>query len=193
MEERIETVISNQPEIIYATFWERFFALLIDSLVLMPIIIMAVINEITWKDLIIFLILFLITWTYKSFCEYKYGATIGKMVLKLIVVNKYFQKATFKEILLRNIFFIIGDLVSAIAILYIFNSPEFQNATTLKEYFSIPVGREFRSGHSLFDIILYSIEIILLLNDKQRRALHDRIGNTYVIKKTKEITATNIK
>src|SRR5215467_7919823 len=96
----------------YSTFWQRFMAILVDSLVLIPVVIIDTFNKITWKNHSVFILSFLITLTYKPLLESKYGASLGKMALNLKIVNTKYQKAETKNIILRNIFGISGRILT---------------------------------------------------------------------------------
>jgi uncharacterized RDD family membrane protein YckC len=174
--------LKTEPEIVYGTFWFRFFAMMIDTVIMMPFIIAELNNKIRWKSPTIFIIISLLVFLYRPFCEYKYGATLGKMVLKLSVVNDHFEKVNLKQVLLRNIFNIVFTVISLVTTLILFNTQGFENATTLKVLDNLPGEAEFRHSTLWLASILYIVEIVFLLVDKQKRSLHDRIGNTLVIR-----------
>jgi uncharacterized RDD family membrane protein YckC len=168
----------------YATFWERFWALLIDGLVIGVITgLINFYNELYSKSIPLLIIISLIGLVYKPFLEYRYGATVGKMAMKLTVVNYEFQKINIKEALLRNIFEIGVRLYSFILAYAIFMTPGFRDVTMLKEYaqFSKTVSNGYWFS-GIYAVVII-IEIIFLVNDNQKRSLHDRIGETLVIKK----------
>ena len=118
---------------------------------------------------------------YKPFCEYEYGATLGKMALKLKVVNQQFEKANLQEVLLRNVFQIVLTLVGLVTTVIFFNSPEFQEITGFMEYSTKLNANQGSMWVNWVVYILYIVDVIYLLSDKQKRSLHDRIGNTYVV------------
>jgi uncharacterized RDD family membrane protein YckC len=109
----------------FASFKDRAFALLIDGLVLLPVTAVMWFDKSTWKSQSIFIIVALIQLLYKPFCEYKYGATIGKRAMKLLVVNKVFTKAGLQEVVVRNIFNIISGIFFSGITLIVFNTPAF--------------------------------------------------------------------
>jgi uncharacterized RDD family membrane protein YckC len=126
----------------------------------------------------------LIQLLYKPFCEYKYGATIGKRAMKLLVVNKVFTKAGLQEVVVRNIFNIISGIFFSGITLIVFNTPAFAAVKSNAEFVQLQ-NRMFNSNPYLIGYtILLIAEIIFILSDKRRRSLHDRMGGTFVIKQT---------
>ncbi len=185
MEEVYESIFSEgEMPVVYATFWQRLGALIIDGLILSVIIFpLSYYNEITWKSIIFLLAITILTVAYKPFCEYRYGATIGKMALRIGVINTAYQLPSLQQALLRDIFQIIFSVVSLFITILMFCNPQFAGATTLS---AVATLRSRIASTSLFTFILgivYLADGICLLTDAQRRSLHDRMGATYVIKK----------
>src|SRR5205823_4178142 len=96
-----------EADIVFAKFWTRFAAMLIDGIVVIAIVLPATyFNVIQWKAPWIYIITSLLTVVYKPFMEYEYGATLGKMAVGIQVVGHQFQKVTLKEELRRVSFYI---------------------------------------------------------------------------------------
>ena len=90
MEENIlESGIVEQQggEVVFAGFWIRVGAQIVDTLALVPLIALNVTALYTWKQLWLALIVNVVSLCYKPFMEAKYGATLGKMALNLQVVS----------------------------------------------------------------------------------------------------------
>ena len=184
MDQEIDSVLNEfeQTETLYGTFKDRALALLIDSLILLPLAAVEWFNKTTWKSQPLLIIVFFIGLLYKPFCELKYGATPGKMSMKLLVVNKCFLKVDFKEVLVRNIFDIIWRIFFFITTLLIFRNPEFVNVSSNHQFLELQKNLIDMNPYLLVYSLLIIIEIIFLLTDKSKRALHDRMGETFVIK-----------
>lgn len=171
--------------VVYGGFWPRMAAFIIDmvigSIVILPL---SYYNVTTWKNLPLLLFLSSVGFIYKPAMEYKYGATLGKMVLNLTVVNHQFGKANLKEILLRNIFHILGGIITLTQAISIFMDPAFEQVHSFIDY-STMLSQGSQSGsmniQQNISMIIYFADIITLLSDKQKRSLHDRIGKTYVV------------
>jgi uncharacterized RDD family membrane protein YckC len=119
---------------------------------------------------------------YKPIQEYNYGATIGKKFMKLMVVNKDYEKINLKEVLLRNIFDIVWRIFFFVITLIIYKSEGFLNISSNKEFVDFQKDIINLNPYLLLYLFIIIIEIVFILTDKKRRALHDRIGNTFVIK-----------
>ncbi|HTB51598.1 MAG TPA: RDD family protein [Ferruginibacter sp.] len=174
----------DNPEKIYSTFKERLFALFIDGMIVASFTIpLERFNLTEWKSSVILLIYGIIGILYKPFFEWKYGATPGKMALKLVVVDTKFKNIDIKEALFRNIFGIMTKLFTIASTLYFFNLIQFSTVSTMKEYGKF--SRNYISTSQIFAIygVIIIVDMIFLLTDPKKRALHDRIGGTIVIKK----------
>lgn len=176
-----------ERHVTYGGFWPRLGALFLDGLILgLPSMGLSYFNVVNWKSSAILIIISLVGVVYKPFMEFQYGATLGKMALDLRVVNLNFQKASFTEIFLRNIFNMASGIFSLVTSVIIFNSMEFQRLTGYMEFNTLVANQRGSSMVQGIYVLILIIELICVVSDKQKRALHDRIGKTYVIVKTPE-------
>ena len=185
MEDNYEKSIleEEQMHVVYTGFWERFAALFLDGLLLSPLTIINFYNHTHWKSINVLIIATLATIIYKPLLEYLYGATPGKKALSIAVCNTAYEKPNLQEALLRNVFGVGFGLISLIFSIFVFINPQFEEVTTMTDYSNL----ERRIGYSLLFsgliFVIYLIDAIVLLADKQKRSLHDFIGKTYVIKR----------
>lgn len=183
MEVLDQTLIqTNERTVKYGGFWPRLGAMLIDGLILAPFTFGITYYNITsWKSPLLLVLLTLLTVAYKPFLEFTYGATLGKMSLKLKVVNLQYESATLGEILMRNIFHILPSLVTLYFTIDIYNDPEFADVTGFMQYSAF--SQKFTSLQfiSVGSGLLLIVDAIVLLADKYKRSLHDKIGQTCVI------------
>ncbi len=173
----------EELQVRYGTFWPRFWALLVDGLVLAILIPLVTYNKTEWKSMLLLVCSSLIQIAYKPFFEYEYGATPGKMALGLKVVNEEFQRASLQAIVLRNIFGITSGLIAFGMSIYAFTRPEFAQVSNLSEY-------GYLSDQTIAGLIIYAgmaiiffVDLGFLLTSPQSRSLHDLIGKTFIIKK----------
>ena len=178
----ILTDIEGGP-VTYSTFWQRFFALLIDGLVLCPLIFIDTYNKTTWKSFPLLIISSLIALAYKPFMEAGYGATLGKMAMKLTIVNYEFQKAGVRNIILRNIIDIVNRVAVTIVTIITFVNPNFEDVNSLAQYNLLSNAAAYASWVTVGLSLLVLADAIVLLADSRRQALHDKIGQTFVIQK----------
>jgi len=178
-------LVQNETEVKYGGFWLRLGALIIDGLILAPISVgVGYFNGTTWKSLPILIVLSLVTLSYKPLMELVYGATLGKMAFKLKVVNVNFDAPGIREALLRNIFNIVPDVAAIFFSVYMFMDPEFESVTGLMEFYNF--SQKFATKQ-LFDwivLVILLVDMIVLLSDKEKRSLHDKIGGTYVLEQS---------
>ena len=186
MESNLEiTAIETPIKIVYGGFWERFGALFLDGIAYGLIIIpLTWFNLFTWKSQMINVLISIIAICYKPFLEYKWGATLGKLALNLKVVNRDLQKANGIEVLKRNSFFIGNSIFSLIMTCIMFNNPDFQFVTTFSDYMEFSKeNREIISTLiSLMFGILLIVDVCFMIDDVQKKTLHDRFGKTFVIR-----------
>ncbi|OFJ32134.1 RDD family protein [Vibrio cholerae] len=124
----VGTNMNQRVSVIYATFWDRLWASLIDSLVL-SVLILAVIlfifnvldvdvainsRYVDIANLFLSLCITILFWNFKS-------ATPGKMLLKLKVVDEHtLNKLTFKQSIIRYLSYYISLLGFFIGFFWIF-------------------------------------------------------------------------
>ncbi len=173
----------EDTQVNYSTFWQRFFASLIDGLILIPFIVIDTFNKSTWKSLPLFLITFIIALAYKPFLEARYKATLGKMAMKLTIVDVNFDDPAIKNIILRNVFDISSRLIIGITTFITFMAPEFQKINSTAAYTSLSNAMTGATWITLALSLLSLVDAIFLIADPRRRALHDIIGQTFVIQK----------
>jgi uncharacterized RDD family membrane protein YckC len=173
----------EHTQVNYSTFWQRFFAGLIDGLVLLPAVVIDSFNKSTWKSFPLLVLTFLLTLAYKPFLEAKYKATLGKMAMQLTIVDTNFEKPSLKNIILRNIFEIPTRIIIGITTFITFASAEFQNVDSAAAYTTLSNAITGATWITLALSLLSLVDAIFLIADSRRRALHDRIGQTFVIQK----------
>lgn len=171
------------PIVTYGSFWDRVFASIIDGLVLIPISLIDNYNESTFKSVPLLTITTLIGLLYKPFMEAKYYATLGKKAMGLTIITSNFEKPSLKNILLRDIIDLTTRIALAITSFITFFTSEFESIDSAAG-FSVLSNSLTGSLWILLGLsFLTLIDAIFLLTDSKRRALHDRIGQTLVIKK----------
>ena len=163
----------------YTKFWPRVGASLIDRVVVLMITPLALYNALHWQSYLLFTGLTLMQFIYKPFLEYEYGATLGKMVLKMKIVNYQYQKAGLKEIFLRNITVIVESILTLLIGLYKYgyNSVSTESGSYEPAYIIL-------IAVNILLVIFNIVDIIFLATAKDGRSLHDRIGKTFVIRRS---------
>lgn len=178
----ILTDLENEHAI-YGSFKQRALASCIDGLLLSPLLVVDWYNKTGWKSQLLLTAVFMVSLLYKPFFEFWRGATPGKKWMKLLVVNDEHLKVSLQQVLIRNIFDISSRIYYYSITLYIYQRVGFEYINTNTEY--VKFQKEFTdiNLYLLLSAAITVIEIILILSDKKKRALHDRMAGTLVIKK----------
>lgn len=163
----------------YQTFIPRFLALILDSILLLPLFVidqMAAdssfsptvklgVNIATSLFGVLYVILML----------YFFGQTVGKMLMKVKVLDVSEKPLRFIQSVLRN----FPQLISVIVFL-IFGDPEYflQSETEKVEFSKNLIGNSF---YILLMIWGVADIVVFLMNDK-KRALHDYVAGSVVVR-----------
>jgi len=164
---------------VYHTFWPRFFAGFVDSCVLWPATILTVIMDgkphLAVAAVAGVLIGNMTCWCYTVIMQAKYGQTLGKMACRVKVVDaKTGDAITFRQALLRQalpIAAMIGVVGLHIYALWTRQDPSIA----------------YRTGSAYWIIagvptIWLLAEVITMFANERRRALHDYIAGTVVLR-----------
>jgi uncharacterized RDD family membrane protein YckC len=180
-----EEPLFPEADIIFAKFWTRFSAGLIDGIITVIVVLpVTYFNVIQWKIPWIYILTSLFTVIYKPLMEYRYGATLGKMAMGIKVVGYQFQKVTLREVLRRVSFYLVPNIIQEILTLKVYFSRQLDSIQHYRDYNNYIVN----SNPALYilNIIVFVLLIadcITFLSNDQNRSLHDIYAGTYVIEK----------
>lgn len=164
-------------ELKYKTGLKRFWSAIVDGIVFLPLVFVDNwIHQKTGNGTFIFIwaalyniaLLF-----YTIILHYKYGQTIGKWVVGIKVVDvSEARKLTLRQAILRDIFYVIITFAGIIYFCFL----RFQSASKFEalEEFST-----FGNGPIL---IWTMIELITMLTNYKRRAIHDFLAKSVVVR-----------
>jgi uncharacterized RDD family membrane protein YckC len=163
----------------YNTGFKRLAAIIADGLLLLlPVfIVMQVKNAeiFSWVRTIYLLV----PVSYFVFCHYRYGATLGKQLMDIKVVDINTEsKISLWQAILRDSFWILSSLLLF-------------TLTVTANVYDLNINYGWSVWLSNFDNLWALLELTTMLTNRKRRALHDYIAKTVVIK-TIEQTTTNI-
>ena len=159
----------------YLTFWPRFWASFVDSLVVWPLHI--ILDFIQKPDSSVWLLLTVsslrsLLWIiYSIYLHGTYGQTIGKMVTRVKIVDaETHSSISFRHAIMRD----------SVPTLFIIAFTVYQ-----AYYFAIGTMSVPSRGLALFNSIFllwYAVELLTMLTNEKRRALHDFIASTLVVR-----------
>lgn len=163
----------------YRTFWQRFWAGFIDALVLSAVglVSWAVFSPSHPKWIVL-------AWGVISYFSYpgysilmhgRYGKTIGKRVMGVVVLDLSEQRIpTFRQAFLRDIALVISQSVLLINFFRVVVTSGYI------EHIDDKMGW-FGDVLSWAGLIWFLLEVVTMLANEKRRALHDRIAQTVVV------------
>ncbi len=172
---------SDIKESVYAGFELRAEALIMDSLIYLPIFALCLVLNKIEKSYLIYTSIFSFGFYvfYNVFLVYRFEGTPGKRKFKIKIKKKNGQRIGVKEALLREI--VSLTLIGVLRYAYVVTALkmpdieyDYQTFNSLKPFWYSFVDWTYN--------IWIMGEIIVLLLNKRKRALHDYIGGTVVIK-----------
>lgn len=174
----------------YKTFWARLWASWTDGLVLMPAALLfaylldpktSLWETVRWLAVIVSVLSNVYSWFYSIFMHGRWGQTVGKMVTRVKVVDaKTEEPITYRKAFLRD----------AVPILLVFplHAHSLYQLITGAEYqgFQSDLDLSAQAGGSVWTAFIVWIwcfaEIVTMLTNDKRRALHDFIAGTVVVR-----------
>ncbi len=169
-------------ELKYKTFWRRFWAGVIDGFVFLPLSFLHswVFASITAKGVLAiwFIISSFSYLAYSVLMHGNFGQTLGKMVTRVKVLDLSESKLSMFQALLRD----------SVAIAFVAIQTAFYLPTILKGVNPYEV-RELSLWSWILSYTLsiwFLAELVTMLTNKKRRAIHDFIARSVVIRLRKE-------
>lgn len=173
----------------YRTFWPRFWAALLDGAALAPIVWL---EQLIWNNTTSAfalgswaLLAQIIYFFYYIGFLYKYGQTPGKMAMGVLVLDYKNQKLSFTQAILRNIVLV---LLAPVTLVIVYNN--------------LAEGNIANRGLGDLESMLWIgvvmmiwgvLEMITMLFNKKRRAIHDYIAGTVVVRQPIETRLNSFK
>jgi uncharacterized RDD family membrane protein YckC len=173
---------------LYAGFWTRLGAMFLDILFLMPIIlIMYYLNSLSVNMYIYTIVPNLLfgLW-YNIYLVKKYGGTPGKLVAGIKIIRIDGADIEWKEAILRHIVLFALTIFCSVMMIYCLlkaDETTYMNLGWLgqaKYLMSLSPGF-FLLYSWISNIWIYS-EFIVLLTNKRKRAIHDYIAGTVIVR-----------
>lgn len=180
------------PDQKYRTFWPRFWAGITDVLVLLPLALIAQYiltfddsfwDTARWLYVVVFILNYTYQWVYSVYMHGRFGQTVGKMSTRVRVVDvKTEGPITFRHALLRDS---VPILISVFLLLYgsyrlITGLPVSESITRISSDSSVATTGEI--WMALIVYVWWFAEIVTMLTNDRRRAIHDFIAGTVVIR-----------
>lgn len=170
----------------YQTFGRRFWAGFLDGLVLWPVFI-ALELLVLYIDLegvykFWFILNSLIPYIYSILMHYKYGQTVGKMATGVKVIDVSEEKSiSFEQAFIRDSVPVLYSLLMVLIFLFYWGGIPSQME-------SYPIGSEMSlftilmAIWGMFGFIWFFAEVITMLTNDKRRAVHDLMAKSVVVR-----------
>ncbi len=177
----------------YAGFWKRFWAMWIDVFAILPIVFIVEWLSGFSREVALLLVIpsAALGWFYNIYFHGRWGATLGKMAVKIKVVDE--DNGTdigFRQALMRfspDALFAVLYLLALMTALHSISSAEYSGLSWLPRHELLQDRLPAGMGvvETLMQIWVWS-ELVVLLFNKRRRAIHDFIAGTVVIHKASQ-------
>ncbi len=187
----------NNVELKYAGFWKRLASILIDAAIFAPVMLLRMwLDSISSNAGIIGVVAYCaIITTYEVWFVAKHGQTPGKMAVGIKIVKVDGSPVAWKEALLRdsvNIGFATVYLIfTCNAIVQIPDAEYVSLSWTARNVRVYELYPSWMGWANTLSNIWVGSEVIVMLFNKKRRALHDFIAGTVVIRMEKRVEASN--
>lgn len=172
----------------YASFWQRLGAHLVDMGILLPLTIgtMVLANEIRLFHVYWFLPSLAFGLFYSVYLVQRFGGTPGKLILKMrIALVDGTPVTTMAAFLRHSVLFVISifsGIVSILAVLSVTDEAFEAMGTTAR----MQVTSDYSPALGWIVVVLVQVwiwsEFITMLLNKRRRAIHDYIAGTVVVR-----------
>ncbi|SEQ66706.1 RDD family protein [Neolewinella agarilytica] len=169
----------------YATFVDRLIARIIDvAIVTLPITLVMLYAIAVLRSMPLALLCVVAEAVYKPAFEINSGQTIGKRLRKIKVVNQKDQgEIDANQGLMRFLPWAAIAFTSVFILIRHFQSPDFADVDSIEAY--LVFSREHVLGENIIIAIINYLplfSVMWIFSDPMRRALHDRLGGTVVVK-----------
>jgi len=180
--EVLDSGLLSDNKNLYAGFWIRVGASIIDMLILIPFYALFAYGVYSQKSLTIALAGLIMVGAYKPIIEAVKSATFGKMAVKIQVVNKDKENISVTDSLVRNSPWIISSLIGILTHIFLFQDSDFLDATGFLEISQLSNESSLASINQIFSL-LFLVIIITVAFTAKKQGLHDMLADTYVIRK----------
>ncbi|MES2238915.1 MAG: RDD family protein [Bacteroidota bacterium] len=180
--------IDGISESIYAGFWARCASLLLDTIIMLPILFLILYLNGLGKNMYFYTLIpnFIFGLWYYIYLTKKYGGTPGKLIAGMKIIKLNGESISWKEAFLRHSVLLVLTLFSIIMMTSCLLSADkivFNSLGWLKrsQYLMSLSPTFFLIYAWVTNIWIYS-EFIVLLTNKRKRAIHDYIAGTVIVK-----------
>jgi uncharacterized RDD family membrane protein YckC len=179
--------MEEEVKIQYVGFWTRILVNIIDIILLIPIIfVYQFIMKLSLesRSVIPITIYYIILYLYLIFMMVRFGGTPGRLILKTKITNVNGEKLSVLQAFLRLITYIPSSIAFIVSIQFVINQINMEGlqGKEIMEFYKLK--KESNIFNSIGSILLL-IDILWILFNKKKRALHDYLAGSFVVYKDK--------
>gem|GEM_PF-266280 len=180
--------IEGISESLYAGFWTRLGSLLLDFIFILPVVFLVLYLNGLGKNIYFYTVIpnLIFSLWYHIYLPKKYGGTPGKLAVGITIIRLDGQPIDWKEAVLRHVVLFSLTILSSIIMttsLLTADEETFTSLTWLQQSQYLmslsPIFFKFYTWTS--NIWIYS-EFVVLLTNKRKRAIHDFIAGTVIVR-----------
>ena len=181
--------LERNGEKVHAGFWPRFGAIWIDLLVMLPFMVLFMYLDSLHRTVKFATVVpsTLIFWSYSIYFHARWGATLGKMATGVRITRLNGSPIGYREALKRfsvdGAFALAGLIAQLIALTHMTDAEFDALAWRERTRHLATLMPEWYKPMTYLQQAWFWGEFVVLLSNKRRRALHDLIAGTVVIKK----------
>ena len=165
-----------------AGFWIRVGAQIVDSLIFIPLGILAFWNIFSLKSTVVLILTTLVGFIYKPFMESYFGATLGKMSCGIKVIDDNGNKLSLPGAYVRYFPFLLSAGITLASQLILFSSPQFQSATSFVEIGQAKQGSFLDPIGTIVNLLIV-VDCVVVAFAFRKRALHDMLAESFCVYK----------
>jgi uncharacterized RDD family membrane protein YckC len=174
-----DEILENIEPIEYVNFFKRILIAIVEfAIMLLPLVLLyraTYFLAVDHQSVLILLSKWIVVLIFNLLLIISCGGTVGKLIFKVRIVDIHGKYPTVFKAIKRNVFWIVSSLMTALK--EIINS----NFSPLNDSLS-----HYSVGINLISTVatlLIIADLLTILKNPKRRALHDYIAGTYVVSK----------
>lgn len=180
--------IDGISESIYAGFWARLGSLLLDTVFMLPVVFLALYLNGFGKNYYFYTFIPLLAFElwYNIYLPKKYGGTPGKLAVGIMIIRLDGQPIDWKESILRYSVLLVLSILNTVMMTSCLLKADDATFNSLgwmqrSQYLVSLSPLFFRVYLWVSNIWVYG-EFFVLLTNKRKRAIHDYIAGTVIVK-----------
>lgn len=188
IEKQTPLQIVGISESIYAGFWTRLGSLLLDFIFILPVVFLIQYLNGLSRSIYFYTIIpnLLFALWYNVYLPKKYGGTPGKLAVGITIIKLNGQPIDWKEAILRHIVLLSLTVLGSVIIVVTIMEADEETYTRLgwlqrSQYLMSLSPVFFKLYNWASNIWIYS-EFIVLLTNRRKRAIHDFIAGTVIVR-----------